>query len=238
MNLKILICDDDKIFTQKLKKDISTFFSNHKEKILIDIKTTQFNSLTDINYDIVFTDIDLALKSINGVSLAMYIKDKIPNCIIIFVSVREDLVFETFKVDTFQFIRKKYYNLDFNTSMNQLYEHLNKYKKMAVLNINGRITKIYINNIKYIISIGNDTIISCRDTDITFRSTLKNTLKLLNCNNLIQIQRTLAVNLNYIDDFVKWKIICGNKEYKIGRIYQKEFLNVYENYLLTSYVNI
>lgn len=238
MELKILICDDDKIFAEKLKNDLHHFLNNLTETIKLEIKTTGFNLFEKINYDVVFMDIDLASVRMNGISIAKFIKEKNPNCLIIFVSARDDLVFETFKLDTFQFIRKKHYEMDFENSIKQLTDYLSKNKNFALIYINGRKRKVYLNDVKYIISIGNEVTIYCIDTEFTFRSTLKKALSILNSQDLIQIQKNFAVNLNYVDDFVKWKVICGKSEYKIGRVYQKDFLNRYENYLLNWYGRI
>ena len=55
-------------------------------------------------------DIDLVIQ--NGINLVKQLKMINADLIVIFISAREDLVFDTFSVEPFQFIRKKHYDQD------------------------------------------------------------------------------------------------------------------------------
>lgn len=238
MKLKILLCDDDAIFLDKLKCDITSYFSKTKHEINIIKKNNDFESIQDTNFDIVFIDIDLAQTIINGIDVASFIKQKNPKTLIIFVSARNELVFDTFKVGGFQFIRKNNYQHDFTETMLQLDNYLIQNSNNVAIDINGRIRKIQLNKIKYIMAIGHEINIFCYDQHTYLNSSINKVLTLLNYPKLVQIQKSFVVNLDYVDDFVKWKIKCENKEYKIGRVYQENFLNAYESYLLNDNVII
>lgn len=231
--IKILLCDDDEKFVIKLNNDIQAYFNKTNLKVEISTITNSFEMMETFDYDIFFMDIDLTLKKIDGILLAEKIKQKNSKALMIFMSAKNELVFNTFKVGGFQFIRKNHYQYDFNETMQQLNDYIINNMCFSLINVNGRITKIYMNNIKYIMAIGHEINIFCYDGHIFYRSTLKKTLEDLNFSNLVQIQKSIAVNLDYVDDFTKWKVVCDKTEYKIGRVYQKKFLDYYENYLLT-----
>lgn len=231
--MKILICDDDEKFVAKLSNDIIDYFTKSNLKVVIDKKTNTFNIIETFDYDVIFMDIDLTIEKVDGITLAKRIKQKNPRALIVFTSAKNELVFNTFKVGGFQFIRKNHYKYDFNETIQQLNDYIRNNMCFSLINVNGRITKIYMNNIKYIMAIGHEINIFCYDGHIYYRATMKKTLEDLNFSNLVQIQKSIAVNLDYVDDFTKWKVICDKTEYKIGRVYQKHFLDLYENYLLT-----
>lgn len=232
MKLNVLICDDDVIFVDKLKTDIDNYFKMINQDILIEEKSKDFLGVRFEKYNIIFMDIDLSNENIDGISLASQLKKVNSRALIIFTSAHNELVFKTFKVGGFQFIRKNHYQYDFDETMQQISEYILKNMSYVLLTIKGRKKKVYMNNIKYIISIGHDIIIRCYDSELVFRSTMKQTLEMLGFSHLIQIQKNFAVNFDYIDDFVKWKVVCDEGEFIIGRKYQKDFQQSYENYLI------
>lgn len=232
MKLKVLICDDDITFINKLENDILIYFNNVNQEVIIEKRSKNFLSTYFDEYNIIFMDINLSSDNIDGISLSAQLKKSNPNMLIIFTSSRNELVFKTFKVGGFQFIRKNHYQYDFEETMQQISDYILKNMSFVLLNINGRMKKIYIKKIKYIVSIGHEIIIHCYDTEFIFRSTMKQLLKTLEFNHLIQIQKNFAVNLEYVNDFIKWKVICDDGEFIIGRKYQKDFQQSYERYLL------
>lgn len=232
MKLSVLICDDDLIFVNKLKTDVNNYFKTINQDVVIKEKSKDFLGVCFEEYNIIFMDIDLSNEKIDGISLASLLKKENPGALIIFTSARNELVFKTFKVGGFQFIRKNHYHHDFDETMQQISDYILKNMSYVLLMINGRKKKVYVHNIKYIISIGHEIIIHCYNSELVFRSTMKQTLEMLGFSNLIQIQKNIAVNFDYIDDFVKWKVVCDEGEFTIGRKYQKDFQQSYENYLI------
>lgn len=232
MKLNVLICDDDIIFVNKLKTDINNYFKISSQDIVIVEKSKYFLNIRIEKYNIIFMDIDLSNERIDGISLASQLKKENPGSLIVFTSARNELVFRTFKVGGFQFIRKNHYQHDFDETMQQIFDYIKKNMSYVLLTIGGRKKKVFMHNTKYIISIGHEITIHCYDSELVFRSTMKQTLEMLGFDNLIQIQKNLAINLDYIDDFIKWKVVCDEGEFTIGRKYQRDFQQSYENYLI------
>ena len=101
--MNILICDDNTAFAMQLQKDINEYF--HNPNMITNVITDHFDQIEG-TYDVIFMDIELNDK--NGIEIAKYHKDK-HNCLVIFTSSHENLVFNTFQVEPFQFIRKNHY---------------------------------------------------------------------------------------------------------------------------------
>ena len=225
--MKVLFCDDDLEMLKQLENDFKVYF---KDKI-IELETKclyqKFNDLQ--KYDICFLDIDL--KSEDGIALAKKLKIYNPQLIIIFISQREDLVFQTFSVQPFQFIRKKHYQEDLKEVFNQLNYSLQQ--TAMTLNINHQ--KIYINplDILSVISLDHDVIITTKEKTYTIKDSLKNFCQENEKYFIIQIKKNLAISLYQVKNVKGNKITYENQEYTIGRIYQKNFKNLYERYLMT-----
>lgn len=230
--MEVLIIDDDEIFARTLKNDFEHYFQNYDEHINIKMKCDHFLELDKEDIDVAFIDIDLNV--CNGINIAKYLRKLHPQLIIIFVSRREELVFQTFSTGVFQFIRKSKYNQDTQIVFEQLKKHLLQNNQKHILDINGRKTVIKTNTIQYILSIGHDVVIKTNDHEYTLKSSIQDMLDMFHCRDLIQIQRNLIINFYFIKDVKATTIITmDDNEYKIGRKYQKDFVTQYEEFLLT-----
>lgn len=229
--MNILILDDDQLFMKTLQNDFINYFHN-LPNLEFELKDNQFLDINANKIDIAFIDIDLI--DYNGIDIALELRKKYSNLIIIFVSSREELVFQTFTVGVFQFIRKANYKEDIQIIFKQLSNYIHKHFDKKIIEIQGRKIVLEIDKIKYILSIGHDLIIKENNNEYTIKSSISDILKFFNSKTLVQIQRNLIINLSFIKEVRKTYIITNdNQEYKIGRIYQKDFINSYEEYLLT-----
>lgn len=225
--MKVLFCDDDVEFLKQLENDFYVYF---KDRIFeLETKCLYQNFVDLQKYDICFLDIDL--KSVDGITLAKRLKTYNSKLIIVFVSQREDLVFHTFSVQPFQFIRKKHYLED----SKEVFAQLNYYLQQTTmpLKINNQI--VYINplDITSVISLDHDVIITTKEKTYTVKDSLKNFCQKNEKFFVVQIKKNLAISLYQVQKVKGNKIMYENKEYIIGRIYQKNFKNLYERYLMT-----
>ena len=115
--MKIKIIDDDIQFMDSLKNTLTGEFDH----VLMD-SSTSFED--EYDYDIYFLDIDMPY---NGLEVARKIKQFNDDIIVIFVSFREDLIFEALQTFPYYFLRKKYLK-------EELPIVINKIKKMLVNN--------------------------------------------------------------------------------------------------------
>ena len=226
--MKILICDNNLEFIHKIRADIEKKLNNEGIEYEIYIKDHDFVQIDHI-YDAIFVNVDLG--NINGIEVARKIRKLMPKVIVIFVSENNDAVFETLSVGVFQFIRFDHYKQDIMQCLNDMMNYIKNNLQYVMLDIKGRKMKLYLNNIKYILSVGHEVTIYCYDCEICFRSTMAKVLAMLQSREIIQIQRAIAVHLGYIQDVKKWEVQGEDGQFQIGRKYQKDFLNNYENFL-------
>jgi DNA-binding LytR/AlgR family response regulator len=115
---------------------------------------------------------------------------------------------------------------------------LNNYYKnnssLITINLHGRKTNIKINTILYLETEGHHTSIITIDNIYTYRCTMKKLLEMMNSNSFIQIQKSIAVNLDFVKEIDESNnIILNNGNiFSINRHYKQEVLNKYKDYLL------
>ena len=149
--LKIALLDDDKTALLISKGAIESFFQEKNIAISLDAFSSPVNFLAmakEENYRLVFLDIDMP--ELNGLEVGEQVKAINPQTDIIYLSQREDLVFDTLKLHPFGFIRKSKIIQDF---ANVLELFVN-----TALNTNSENKKITITSKTETISADIDTI--------------------------------------------------------------------------------
>lgn len=137
--LKIALLDDDKTALLISKGAIESFFQEKNIAISLDAFNSPLNFLAmakEENYRLVFLDIDMP--EINGLEVGKQLKGFNPQTDIIYLSQREDLVFDTLQLHPFGFIRKSKIIQDF-ASVLELFVN-------TVLNTNRENKKITISS--------------------------------------------------------------------------------------------
>ena len=203
--MKVLFCDDELEMIKRLEHDFRIYFKNK----IFELETTyldqDFNDLQ--KYDLCFLDIDLKIE--DGIALAKKLKAYNPQLIIIFVSQREDLVFNTFSVQPFQFIRKKHYQED----IKEVFDQLNYYLQQTTMPLKINHQKIYINplDIISIISLDHDVIITTEKKTYTLKDSLKNFCQENEKYFIVQIKKNLAISLYKVEKVKGNKILYENQ---------------------------
>mgnify|MGYP000176905709 FL=1 len=225
---KILIVEDELDYQQLIKKHIELYFNNIFYDYEIKLVSEDFTNYENYkNAQVVF--LDICLKSYNGIEIATKLKKKNSNLLIIFISNINDLVFDAFIALPFFFIRKNCFEKDFENMGIQLKNFIDRHMKILELRINGRITKIHINEIIYVEAMLRKVRIVTIDQEIIYKSSFSNFLKLYSNRTLIQTQRSYAVNISQVKSVGSSDILLSNNEYlPISEKYKKNFIEQYK----------
>lgn len=210
---RIAIIDDDKAALSIVSSAVDTFFKEKNIEYNIMSFYNHLNYLATIkeeNFNLIFLDIDMPEK--NGLSVAEETLSINKNTHIIFLSQREDLVFECLAIHPFGFIRKSNLINDFSLMMNQFYNYYlsnNEGGNKIEFVEKNRTVSFKINEIVYISSDRNYQDIVTKDNKIeTIRiplSTLEDKLKQF---GFIRVHKCYIVNQSYIR-------IISNEEIKL-----------------------
>lgn len=199
--MNILICDDNTAFAMQLQKDINEYF--HNPNMITNMITDHFDQIEG-TYDVIFMDIELNDK--NGIEIAKYHKNK-HDCLVIFTSSHENLVFK------------------------QLKEKLLTLYITITLKDSKRSLQIPIQDIYSVVSIGHDLVVHTPKEDYMTTGTLKDFCNDYINTTLVQIQKNMIINLQYVEDYNRNIILYNNENLTVGRIYKNNFLHHYKEYI-------
>lgn len=105
--VQIAIVDDEAAFIKAYKEKISELFRQCSMDCLIDAYTDSKlfqKSCKDSQYDLIFLDIDMP--DVSGIQIASELRETDSDAVLVFVSSHDNFVFETFRYNTYRFVRK------------------------------------------------------------------------------------------------------------------------------------
>lgn len=217
MMFKIAICDDELMFLE--------YLYNRVEQIMLrynfDYEIADFSdSDAFIQYcrknivDVVLVDIDMPKK--DGFSAIKELQVQQPDIAVIFVSAHEELAYQSFQYNPFQFISKADpERLDdvFVYLMRKIRQR--KYQKEIIhIKLAENIVDINVNEVMYLQSDKN--YVTAYDEDeqplIRFRGLLKNIYTELADYGFIYIHKRYIINCRFINKFENRKVVLSNNK--------------------------
>lgn len=205
--IKFAVCDDDGIVLDAVCQRISCIFKRCGietvgNKYLSSVKL--YEHINDCEkkykYDLICLDIDMP--KLDGISLGKAIRENCPDTDIIFVSNREDKVFDTLlSVRPFGFVRKNNFTSDLvDTLRAYIVSKIDTNNFFMVKTDNNSVTRsLRIVDIVYIESLRDHQFINMNDGEkIDIRMTMDEIEKELSKYDIVRSHKGYLVNLKYV----------------------------------------
>ena len=104
--MRIAICDDEKSYIEKIKKDIKSFQTHENEFEFSEFESGEefIAEFSNDKYDLLILDIEM--KDLNGLQTAEFIRQLDKNVILIFMTGYDKFVYQGYEVKAFRYILK------------------------------------------------------------------------------------------------------------------------------------
>lgn len=197
--MRTAICEDEKIYSDKLKESLIGFLSLHKEKAEIDVFTGGVPLAEKLKngsrYDIIFLDIQL--ESSDGMDIAEIIRQHDKNVPIIFVTGLENRASDGYAVQAFDYIIKSDFDAKFEKVMTRLMQTLTK-TSLSLEDVSGNLEIISIADIMYVESEGRGTAVHTAEKAIHTNIPISKLSEELSEYVFIEIYKAIYVNISKI----------------------------------------
>lgn len=249
--LSVAICDDEIFTAKQISKNVHQEFL--KCNVEVNIKTfTNGRKLLDEfvkkPFDILF--LDIFMPETSGFEIAKEVRKMNTETYIIFITVKDDLVFDSFDYYPFQFIRKEeLYEPDLSKNehvtrsirktIRRLIDHIGNQNQIVLHDRNKREHLILPTEIEYIESDKHYLNYHILGSEETFRERAKISDKCVELANvgIIRIQKKYAVNLKhvrFIDNEYDQIIMKSGKKLPVSKLYKNEIKESFKVYLRDS----
>lgn len=234
--MKIAVCDDDRIFADKLTEDIREILKQHDKKW----DTQTFYNGADLlaksstdKIDAVYLDIDMP--EIDGYEIAGKLSENNQSIIIIFVSSKSDMIFSSYKYHPFWFIRKSHMSeLEYATcDMIRKWTVTNMKDKCVVKLENGSDFEVNLNDTLYFLS--HDHYFQIKSVDGELSTNYRGKLTLLEQSLsefwFVRVHSKYLVNIRFISTIdTKSCVLKSGDRIPIGRSKYGNVVSVFQNY--------
>lgn len=165
-----------------------------------------------VQYDIIILDIDMP--GLSGFDVAEKLNEINDGTIIMFYTMHEQYVYKAFEYQPFRYIRKEFTNEELPFHLKCAIKKIDNDKKSYIdIKASGVDYKIAIPNIQYIQKFQNH-IELCLSSGTTYevRDTLVNIMKSLSGFSFVLANRSILVNMKYIENIAPFEMVLHNKE--------------------------
>ncbi len=213
----IAICDDESYFRKKIKEAAIDYLSRIGVSFHIDTFSSgkEFIDLgiEMIQYTIIFLDINM--NEIDGIMVAKKIREISNEIFIVFVTAYVNYTLEGYKVDAIRYLLKDNNNFQniLDECMNAIIEKLNYKVVKKEFKFNEGTKEISLERILYIESRLHKLEFHIMEKELkiyTIYEILNQVEKELEGNNFARIHQSFLVNLKYVKNVFRYKIVLNN----------------------------
>lgn len=229
--IRCCIIEDDEQYCKRIgelvkeladKNSYNLSLSLYGNPLLVDIDNNVF--------DVLLLDIDLPYK--NGIDFANEYIQYYPKTKIIFISSHSELVFDTFKVHPYGFVRKDYLEIELDNILEEVFELVSDFNKTLLITTKEQTYVTYLKDIVYIESYDHNCFIHLKNNDcIKQRMSLDKLLMNLN-QQFYRINRSFVINLEEVKKISNGKVLLNNGvECMISKGKVSEFYYIFNQYI-------
>jgi len=231
-NLKIAICDDEKLQLDLLEKYCTGWLSDNKIQATITTYSSSegflFSYEDNKNYDILLLDIQM--KELNGISLAKRLRERGDNVSIIFITGVKDFVFEGYHVQAIDYILKPVEEKKLKSALSRAYENIQRKEPQLIIQIDNGLIRLNEKDIQYIESVGHNTYLYTTNGIYQAKKGISAVENELTENFFYKCHRSYIINILHIDYISKNDVKINNTIIPIARGKWEELNKAFLNY--------
>lgn len=208
--MKILICDDEIQYTDKLKKHIEEYMKCRSIDYEIDTESEPLNILSNSSiYQLVFLDIQM--EKIDGISLAKVLKERNSKVIIFFITSFKDYQDEAMDLRAFRFFEKPIDPERLNSGLDKAMEYIDESYVDFYIYANNEHKRILMDEVMYVERINRQVTLATTHGNYTTRETFEDWCDIIQNSFFYRVHKSYIVNLHYVSSYRYTELIVENK---------------------------
>ncbi len=200
--IRCAICDDDGVYVEQMRGISEGLLAGERMVYEFRCYTDPVELYYDIGDGIVFDIVilDIEMPRLNGIEIAKMLKEKQPECLVIFLTVHKEYAIDAFELEVFRFIPKDEVGLRFEKYFMDAVKLVQALDERSyVVEKKGSIEKIPYKSIRYLKKHGKYTLMCCTDgRETKVRKPINIVIEELDSPDFIFVDRGCAVNICYI----------------------------------------
>jgi len=230
---EIVICDADAGFAKMLEEKLYAFYQSRdfEARVTICLNGQEFVKAMDQPVDLVF--MNTRLPDMTGyIPLEVIrLRPEKEKVIIILLSEHDEDVFDAFTFQPFAYIRKKFFEQEFERGMKRLWATDHRMRSIRI-RFRQKERLVRVSDIMYMESQGHYVDIYCiNGLKYRFRSSIGYLLKLLEGNYFAQPSKSYLVNCAYVKEIRKKVILSDDTEIPCSKSRKSQTEKMWQRYI-------
>lgn len=235
--MKIAICDDEKLFLDKLKNLLKTYCPNNSNLEIFEFNTGEsfLKTFQAQKYDIVILDIEMEDKT-KGLYVAEQIRKVDNSVIIVFITSHSEFATEGYEINAFRYILKQQPENIYQRQFNSIFNEYQQTHKTLSIKTKDSLHMILINDIVYFEVFKKIIVVHTLKEKFEFQGTLKDIMNNPDLLTFIQTHKSYYVNMEYIKDIKKTDIFLStNDKIPLSRSLKQTVIDKFLNFVTVRY---
>ena len=208
--IRILICDDDVPFLNRLHSSVKTVIAQTGVDAKIHIYSSYDSISTHMlkSCDIAFLDVDFSTKKYTGLDIAKNLRSLRPDAVIIFVTNYVEYAPEGYEVSAFRYILKSELQTKLKPSLELAITQLQAVRETIKIKVYGELIDIRVKDILYLESVQHTVVIHVMQDPLgkqvkqyQFYSSLTDMEYQLEPQGFLRVHKSYLVNMEHIRKF-------------------------------------
>lgn len=231
MKLKIALIDDNENDLNKILQSFSNVKEINYDCFCFDSSTIE--SLYKTDFDLYVLDIDMPY--IDGFSCAKKITINNPKALFVFYSYHDDLVFDSFKLNSLFFIRKQYFENDFTSTIQKINALFLNTISSFEYSSRGKIQHVRYMDIIYFEIHHNELLIHTKNNEVLRTRTSIKELQKIIPNFFMHPHASFLVNMYFIHCIDNRNLFMKNNTIiPISKVKKNDVLKFYTNFRINK----
>lgn len=135
--IKFAVCDDEPSMTQKICEFISTYMQENQDAAYHISSFSNGRSLLEssCDFDVIFLDIQM--EQPDGMETAKMLRQRNIHCLVVFITVLKEYVFDAFEVQAYDYLVKPIEDLHFKKMMDRAMRTLEQHTSKRIVILKG-----------------------------------------------------------------------------------------------------
>lgn len=239
MKLTIAICDDNRDDRRMIQQEVERVYLPHFDANQSECEFSMYETGNDLmknledvlNVDVLFLDIDMP--GVNGLEIAEAIEACPHKVNLIFVTNRNDLVFEAIHFRPFRFLRKECLHEEIEEALLAVISKMKEESVLCEFESGSEIVKITVREIVYLESAGHYVRVHRQDDSVcVVRSRMSELDKRLGLMGFVRIHIGYLVNIRNIYSISSKGVVLDNgMELPISRKHVERVKRMHADYI-------
>ncbi len=233
MNYRIAVVDNEVKYSQELCALLEKYAAAHGLTVKIDVfrDGDEITEKYSCEYDIIF--LDIRMDRLNGMETAKYIRRYDKEVLLIFLTNFSQFAIQGYEVDAEAYMLKPVDPAALERVLAKAFRKAEDRKaSFAFFTAENAIVRIPVEEIRYVESFRHKMLVHAGPESYSIWMSMADIEKKLNGYGFVRCNRSYIVNLNYVENVNKSRILLEGGVYiSVGAVYKQAFMDAFVKFM-------